>query len=274
VKVLVTKTELSKFLAAMVSQVPVKRFYGRCRPRLCTASRGKLRLVDCSSLVVDHLLNDISGGAGVGVACFYCDYRDEKEQTPTNIIGGILKQFVAALPETPEEITKAFQEKKKKEHKRLELADACQLLKVALQQFPRTYICIDALDESEDSHRKEFLQSLGKVMTNSTRLFLTGRPHVQCDVERVLSARSPTAVQLVANQHDIMKYVAHHIKEDGDQDIMNDQLKEEIVTTIAAASQGMYVGVFSLFICLHIANGRFEAKHRFIIPRLLAMNRR
>jgi hypothetical protein len=191
-------------------------------------------------------LDDFSKDEGVGVACFYCDYRDEKDQTPANIIGGILKQFVAALPETPEEITKTFQEKGKKEHKRLELADACQLLKVALQQFQRTYICIDALDESEDLHRKEFLQSLGNVMTNSTRMFLTGRPHVQSDVERVLSARSPTAVQLVANQDDIMKYVSHHIEEDSDPDIMSDQLKKEIVTTIAAASQGMYVEVSPL----------------------------
>jgi hypothetical protein len=158
------------------------------------------------------------------------------------MIGSILKQFVAVLPEMPE-ITKTFRERGKREHKRLELADACQILKVVLQQFHRTYICIDALDESEDCHRKEFLRSLANVMANSTRMFLTGRPHVQRDVERVLSAHSPTAMQLVANQHDIMKYVAHNIEEDGDPELMNDQLKGEIVTEIAAASQGMYLGI-------------------------------
>ncbi|RPB03932.1 hypothetical protein L873DRAFT_37662 [Choiromyces venosus 120613-1] len=59
------------------------------------------------SLVVDSLCNSVVD-SNVKVACIYCDYREQKEQVPAAMIGGLLRQFVAGLPVIPDDIIRAF----------------------------------------------------------------------------------------------------------------------------------------------------------------------
>ena len=195
--------------------------------------------MDDSSLVVDHL-SALFAGTPVGVACLYCDYRDMKAQAPANMLGGLLKQLILEIAELemPKKIIETYQQNKRKN---LELSVACEMLVIALQSFRSVYLCIDALDECDSDHRKALLESLRRVMQDSTRLFLTGRPNIEGDVNNFLQTKSPVAVQIIANQHDIEKYVNYCIDEDNNPDIMNDSLREEIVTTISAASQQMYI---------------------------------
>ncbi|KAF8541994.1 hypothetical protein BDD12DRAFT_442140 [Trichophaea hybrida] len=190
-----------------------------------------------SSLVVDHLATNFSG-KNVGVACLYCDYRDRKAQTPVNMIGGLLKQFITAFPVIPKEITQAFQPNGQRS---LELHTACDMLRTVLQSFHRSYVCIDALDECNNDDRRTFLEYLGGVMQGSTRLFLASRQSVQNDVKKYLGIKSLVTIQLVANQQDIEKYINHRISEDNRPDIMNDNLRKEIVTTISATSQQLFL---------------------------------
>ncbi|KAG0633513.1 hypothetical protein HOY80DRAFT_1104932 [Tuber brumale] len=49
---------------------------------------------DLSSLVIDSLCDE-PVEEDIAVAAFYCDFRDQQEQTTANIIGAILKQLVA-----------------------------------------------------------------------------------------------------------------------------------------------------------------------------------
>ncbi|RPA97038.1 hypothetical protein L873DRAFT_1653160, partial [Choiromyces venosus 120613-1] len=133
-----------------------------------------------SSLVVDTLCNQFSG-KDVGVACLYCDFHVQEEQVTTSMIGGILKQLVAALDEIPE-ISNAFQKSKGSIGGReLRLPDILKLLAKILASFRRTFICIDGLDEYAIERRPELLRSLQQVLRDSptTRLFLAGRPHLK-----------------------------------------------------------------------------------------------
>ena len=43
--------------------------------------------------MVDNLCDELCE-QGVAIAMFYCDFRDQREQTATNIMGAILKQLV------------------------------------------------------------------------------------------------------------------------------------------------------------------------------------
>jgi len=63
---------------------------------------------DVSSLVIDELC-DQAGGRNATVACFYFDFAVQKEQSPTSMLGALLKQLVCGLEETPEEISRAYQ---------------------------------------------------------------------------------------------------------------------------------------------------------------------
>ena len=66
---------------------------------------------DASSLVIDRL-GDRTRGQGVTVAGFYFDYAVKKEQSPTNMLGAVLKQVVSGLGDVPEEIVRAYEDQK------------------------------------------------------------------------------------------------------------------------------------------------------------------
>jgi NACHT domain len=198
----------------------------------------------CSSLVVDHLSKSNAGNPKVGIVCLYCDYRDQKMQDAANMIGSLVKQLVMLLPKIPGEIFRKFRESKKQE-KRLELGNAGEMLILALQSFDKVYICVDALDECERDHRRNFLEHLSQLLQSrsSTRtcLFLTGRPQIENDVNECLGIEFPDSVRVEANKNDIMKYLSYEISKDPDRKAMNEKLREEILNTIADGSEGMYV---------------------------------
>jgi NACHT domain len=186
-----------------------------------------------------------SGSQRVAIICLYCDYRDQENQNATNMMGSLVKQLVMGLPEIPDKIREAFKRSMEKE-KRLELEGASEMLLLALQSFDRAYICVDALDECEREHRRSLLKSLGQLLQtqNPARacLFLTGRPQIiESDVNECLAIKSPDPVLVEASKNDIVKYLSYRINKDHDPKAMNEDLREEIVTTIANGSGGMYV---------------------------------
>ena len=78
---------------------------------------------------------------------FYCDFRDQQEQTSTNIVGAILKQLLVR-GEVLEHVQKAYQKAKREVGGRgLRHPDMVRMLKQAVVVLPRVFICIDALDE-------------------------------------------------------------------------------------------------------------------------------
>ena len=64
-----------------------------------------------SSLVIDRLCDQ--GDAGNrAVACVYCDFHAQDEQSATAILGALLKQVVSAQEPVPEEVQRAFEKSK------------------------------------------------------------------------------------------------------------------------------------------------------------------
>ena len=59
-----------------------------------------------SSLVIDDLCDGPRDEAAA-IAMFYCDFRDQQQQTTTNIIGAILRQLVVRSG-VLEDVRKAF----------------------------------------------------------------------------------------------------------------------------------------------------------------------
>jgi len=99
-----------------------------------------------SSLVIDELC-DGRCEEGIAIAVFYCDFRDQREQTTTNIMGAILRQLVVRK-EVLGGVREAFQRAKEEVGGRgLRLSDMVQMLKQAIAALPRVFVCIDALDE-------------------------------------------------------------------------------------------------------------------------------
>jgi len=187
-----------------------------------------------SSLVIDRLC-DVAGGTGEGVtvACFYSDFAAQKQQSATNMLRALLKQVVGGLKQIPNEIMDAFRNHKRVigGHK-LQIPEIVKLLG-RLSCLRRTFFCLDALDECATGDRAKILLSLKNItkVSPTTRVFLTGRPHVRSDVERRLPG-GVVAVSISPRMGDITRYIYAKLAEDTTSEEMDEGLVGEIVRRV------------------------------------------
>jgi len=194
-----------------------------------------------SSLVIDDLC-DGPCKEGIAIAMFYCDFRDQHEQTSTNIIGAILKQLVVR-GEMLEHVRSAFQKAGMEIGGRgLRLPDIAQMLKQVVATLSQVFICIDALDECLPKHLLELLGSLRDILRESPgmRIFVTGRPQVEADVTRYFT--TAVILPIGPNTHDIKRYLEKKLEMDSEPAAMSDSLRTDIIRIIPERVSKMCVG--------------------------------
>jgi len=201
---------------------------------------------DVSSLVVDRLC-DQARGQNMAVACFYFDFAVQKEQSATNVLGSLLKQIVSGMGAIPEEISRAFQEHKNAIGGRgPQIRDIVKMLQ-AITSSLSTVVCIDALDECAAVHRAKLLNSLKQILEKSpgTRVFITGRPHIQAEIEKRLDRRV-TNLFIGSSKDDIIEYLRARLDEDETPDAMDESLEVDILEKIPEIMSEMCVGTMIL----------------------------
>ena len=194
-----------------------------------------------SSLVIDDLCDGLCEEE-TAIAMFYCDFRDQQDQTATNIVGAILKQLLVRR-EVLEHVRQVFQKAKREVGGRgLRLPDMAQLLKQAVAMLPQVYICIDALDECPPKHLLGLLGSMKEVVEESprTRIILTGRPQVEAEITRYFTTR--LTVPVIPKTHDIKRYLENKLEMDPEPIAMSDGLRADILRIIPERVSEMCVG--------------------------------
>jgi len=201
---------------------------------------------DVSSLVIDRLC-DQARGQNVAVACFYFDFAAQKEQSSTRMLGALLKQVVGGLEEIPEGISQAYEDQKKVIGGRgPKLSDIAKMLKTTPSER-LTFICIDAMDECVPEHRVKILDSLDQVLQKSpgTRIFMTGRPHIQAEIGKRLTGRVES-IAITSRKSDIIGYLRTRLKEDTNPDAMDSSLEADILRKVPEDISEMYAEVTTL----------------------------
>jgi len=185
-----------------------------------------------SSLVVDRLC-DKTKEENTAVACFNVDFAAREEQSPTNILGSLLKQIVGGLEKIPDEIRETLQDYKKViGGRRPRAPEIVEMLQTVTSLRP-TFICVDALDECVERHRPEVLDSLRQVLAKSpnTRIFLTGRRHIRGEIDRYLGGRAEILF-MKPNYDDIVGYIQIRLSKDTYIEAMDGGLEAEIIKRI------------------------------------------
>ena len=169
----------------------------------------------------------------------YADYNDQKNQTLVHILGSILHQFLTTaqqpIPDKVVEILRSIRNK----GKNVGTEDILTLLKIRLQQFKRAFICIDAADELEPRVLQQLLKVFKDLITEDTRLFLTGRGHIESEIQKHLPQGYKATIS--ASQEDIQKFVEQQIMDDLNPDAMDTALAKDIADAVIGKSQGMYI---------------------------------
>ena len=193
-----------------------------------------MSLTNCnaSSLVIDRLC-DWARGQNASVACFYLDFATQKEQSPTSILGSLLRQIVGGLGKIPAKIIQAFRDQERViGGRKLELSEMVDMLQsISSSRF--TFICLDALDECRAEYRGKLLDSLEQILHKSpdTRIFLAGRSHIRDEAEKRLAGRV-AAVSITPSKADIIRFLQAKLREDTTPDEMDQSLEEDIINNI------------------------------------------
>jgi len=204
----------------------------KSEPRRMERKEQLLTSRNISSLVVDSLC-DQARKRNLAVACFYFDFASQKEQSPTSMLGAILKQVVGGLAEVPVEIAQTYEDQGKVIGGRgPQLADIVKMLQITSSKKP-TFICIDALDECLAGYRVKVLDSLKQVLQKcpGTRIFITGRPHVRPEITKRLPGRVKS-VSITPRRDDIIGYIRAKLDEDTTPEAMDNSLEAEIIEKI------------------------------------------
>jgi len=194
---------------------------------------------DDSSLVVDKLC-DQTGEQHTAVTCFYFDFAARKEQTATSMLGSILKQVIDGTERVPEDIWRALQKQKKAvSGRKPQLGDIVKVLQL-ITSSQRTFMVIDALDESTAVQRFRLFDSLKEILEKSpgARIFVTGRPHICPEIETRL-AGLVTSVSVSPARDDIVRFLRVRMSEDETPDAMDESLEAEILEKIPGCISDM-----------------------------------
>jgi hypothetical protein len=218
----------------------------------------------CRSLLIDHL-KARPRSRTFGIAYVYCDYRDQTHQTPTNILGAILKQLLQSLEKIPDYAFdicgEAF-----RASEALDLSMAEHMLQLTCKQFRKTYLCLDALDECSEETITPLLASIKRLravlstdrdldestdpitdqstsrsnrdrLQSSLKLVMTSRTHMEPLLAQKFEHSSIVVIE--AKESDIRTFVGAKIDDDLDPYLMSDGLRREIVEKIVLSSQKM-----------------------------------
>ena len=195
--------------------------------------------------MIDSLCDQASK-EDITVACLYCDFTAQQEQTVTSMVGAILKQVIGG-GDIPIFIREEFRYKQKAIGGRgLLLADLNRMLRSAIAPLAKVFICIDALDECLPKHLPGLLKSLGDLVRESptTRIFLTGRPQVGGAIQKYFA--NVVVIPISPNTDDIRNYLEMRLDSDDDEEAMDDDLRADIVNVILDKMSDMYVGALDL----------------------------
>ena len=112
----------------------------------------------------------------------------------------------------------------------------------AITAAKRTFICVDALDECVPEYRMVVLEALGQILETSPniRIFITGRPHVQSEVEKILG-RAATFILIEPTEDGIIRYLREKPRNDTTPEIMNSTLEASVMESIPELSSETYV---------------------------------
>jgi len=193
-----------------------------------------------SSLVIDTLRKR-ARGQNNAVVFLYCDYQTQKDQTPANMIGSLVRQTDLRAPKIQSEIKSAFDESKNEDCNGLQLPEMVKLFVNVIASCEVVYLCVDAVDEVLPQHRSEFLRALGQIVQEApnVRLFVTGRPYIRIELDKHLT-RGAYAIHIVADQGDITRYLSRKMDDD-DQgpNLMTEDLKNHIMKTMLEKASEM-----------------------------------
>lgn len=194
------------------------------------------------SAIIDFLQR-IFYNSNVGMAFFYCNYKQQDEQSTQALIGSLVQQLTERHADIPEDLKALYDRRSRNRTIPTPPTkdDYLQELMSQINSCPTTFLVIDALDECEDETRKAFCAELHKLPEKVHFLF-TSRDIPELGLQIKPSVR----LEIRADKKDVVKYLEDHIKTANrlERHTQDPKVRHLVVDTICEKADGMYVTLY------------------------------
>lgn len=192
-----------------------------------------------SSLVIDTLAET---DKSIPTIYFYCNYGESERRQTSFIVRSLLKQLSTVAEKLDPRMVSVFNNGTSLNTKSSETA-----FSATLAQFDKCFVVVDALDECSEEERKSLVMILTRQLRLEgchVKLFLTSRP--ENDLHGLLKGSHSHQIDTDDTSKDIKPFVAAELASriaDGKLlgGKVTSELREELVDTISAQADGMYV---------------------------------
>ncbi|KAJ7291257.1 ankyrin repeat-containing domain protein [Mycena rebaudengoi] len=212
-----------------------------------------------ASIVVNHLV-ETHADDNIGVVCIYINHKETHEQTMSNLLAGVWRQLVLGKSIASTSLVRKLFQKHSEKRTKPEPAQIHEVVRLAIAEWSKVYIVVDALDEMPEDNRHRLLNYLTN-MGPAVCLMLTSRHDVS------LPNITAETFEIRVPEEDIQKYVEHRIKESTQLSLhvkTCSQLREEIIAKILENADRMFLlaklHIESLAACTTIATIRERLK--------------
>jgi hypothetical protein len=182
--------------------------------------------------------------ASLGIAYFYCDYKDSKTHDPFIILGALVRQLAIQNPRCFGTLDKFYvlhyRDSRSTTGPSVTPEDLCVLIQSLSTFFDEVMVIIDALDECGTDRSKvvELLASLSADGFNIKTLFTS---RLETDIEFHLD--SYEKISIAATSSDLRLYVASEIESRSRKKLLrtrDQDLKKEIMDRLVEGAEGMF----------------------------------
>ncbi|KAG9234146.1 hypothetical protein BJ875DRAFT_510270 [Amylocarpus encephaloides] len=179
-----------------------------------TAGAGKSVL---AAAVLKYIETFLNLKERVGVCYCFFKYNETDVQRPTMILGSFIKQLCRNMTLT-------------------------RIKKLAYESFDSIYILVDALDEYNSKERQKIMDVFFKIIDNIPKAKILIKSRREVDIAVRFTRERIPIVEMQADiiGEDIKRYVS---KKSEELTICDEELRKEVVTTLAEKSNGMFLWV-------------------------------
>lgn len=188
------------------------------------------------SLAIDHL-RGACVNPKVALAYFYLNYQTSDSLLAELVLRSMLKQLSMLLPDIPRSVRDLCQRTESRDRP-LQLEDLEHAIISVCENFDRTFLVVDALDECENEQRRILLRALSNLEGKaSLRILLTSRPHLHDEIKKV-SVRH-FSIEIGATDSDLTTYISQMVDRSDKADEIDKEFKQEIIQKIIEKARRM-----------------------------------
>ncbi|KAK2812205.1 hypothetical protein FQN50_001563 [Emmonsiellopsis sp. PD_5] len=192
-----------------------------------------------AAIVVDELQQSLRDRDETGIACLFCTYRKQTEQTAADLLAGLLKQLVQQRQVVPKALEDLHQTHSRR-GTRPSLEELSEALFSVIIEYSKVFIIIDALDECSNINkdRDYLVEKLFELQRRADLSFFATSRFVP-DIERIFHGRG-TRMDIRAHDEDVQKYLKGHMSLFPSFVSRNSALQEDIQAMSITSLDGMF----------------------------------